>query len=92
MVSGELEFRAYDKDGERREARRIIADTIGPDLRFGTATYQRAARPVVESEAVVEATGPEATTATGWPVYNVSTKGPVVTSPFGGVRTNDMTI
>ncbi|GAA3278653.1 single-stranded DNA-binding protein [Paenarthrobacter aurescens] len=36
-VSGELEFRSYDKDGERREARRIIADTIGPDLRFGTA-------------------------------------------------------
>lgn len=32
-VSGELEFRSYDKDGERREARRIIADTIG--LIFG---------------------------------------------------------
>ncbi len=45
-VSGELEFRSYDKDGERREARRIIADTIGPDLRFGTATYQRSARAV----------------------------------------------
>ena len=43
-VAGELEFRSYDKDGERREARRIIADTIGPDLRFGTAVYQRFAR------------------------------------------------
>ena len=33
-VAGELEFRSYEKDGERREARRIVADTIGPDLRF----------------------------------------------------------
>lgn len=40
-VAGELEFRSYEKDGERREARRIVADTIGPDLRFGTAVYHR---------------------------------------------------
>ncbi len=89
-VSGELEFRSYDKDGARREARRIIADTIGPDLRFGTATYQRSARAVTEPEATVEAMGPEATTATGWPVYNVTTKSPVVASPFGRTPGSEM--
>lgn len=91
-VAGELEFRSYDKDGERREARRIIADTIGPDLRFGTATYQRAARAVAEPEAQVEAIGPEATTATGWPVFNVTTKSPVVTPPFAGAPETEMTL
>jgi single-strand DNA-binding protein len=77
-VAGELEFRSYEKDGERREARRIVADTIGPDLRFGTAAYQRSshaaiATPAPEVQASTEAPAvePEA------PAYNVSLKGPV---------------
>ena len=52
-VSGELEFRAFEKDGEKREARRIVAETIGPDLRFGTAVYHRSPRAAAGPEAGV---------------------------------------
>jgi single-strand DNA-binding protein len=77
-VAGELEFRSYEKDGERREARRIVADTIGPDLRFGTAAYQRSshgagvvASPEVQAGVEAAAVEPVA------PAYNVSLKPPV---------------
>lgn len=90
-VAGELEFRSYEKDGERREARRIVADTIGPDLRFGTAVYQRM------SHASVAAPNAEVRADLGAPVaaedatqaYNVTSKSPVV-PPFGGVAGNEM--
>ena len=91
-VSGELEFRAYDKDGERREARRIIAETIGPDLRFGTAVYQRSSHPAPRPDAEVSA-DPHAS-VTGLPsapAYNVSTKSSVVVPPFGPSTGNEMT-
>jgi single-strand DNA-binding protein len=91
-VAGELEFRAYDKDGERREARRIIADTIGPDLRFGTAIYQRSSRTTdARPDAEVHA-GPQAsvTGVSSVPAYNVSTKSPVVVPPFGPATGNEM--
>lgn len=91
-VTGELEFRPYEKDGERREARRILADTIGPDLRFGTAVYQRSSH--------VAASGPDARVAAGSemdpapeaeaPAYNVTLKGPAVVRPFGAVAGNEM--
>jgi single-strand DNA-binding protein len=88
-VSGELEFRAFEKDGERREARRIVAETIGPDLRLGTAAYQRsprvAAGPEVDVDAGVQAS-PEAVT----PAYNIATKGPVAVPPLGGPARNEM--
>jgi single-strand DNA-binding protein len=87
-VAGELEFRSYEKDGERREARRIVADTIGPDLRFGTAMYQRISHaPDTEVRA-----GREAPVASegATPAYNVTSKGPVVAPPFGGVAGNEM--
>lgn len=91
-VSGELEFRSFEKDGERREARRIVAETIGPDLRFGTAAYQRSAR----------AAGPEATVGAGLQAgpdaaqpaapYSVTTKGPVTASPFGGPARTEISL
>ena len=58
-VAGELEFRSYEKDGEKREARRIVADTIGPDLRFGTAAYQRSAHTAVAGPDAGIQVGPE---------------------------------
>lgn len=84
-VAGELEFRSYERDGERREARRIVADTIGPDLRFGTAVYQRMSHaPVAAPDAEVRANletpvAGEAAT----PAYSVTAKSPVVVPPFG---------
>jgi single-strand DNA-binding protein len=90
-VSGELEFRAFEKDGEKREARRIVAETIGPDLRFGTAAYQRsfrtAAGPAVGVDAGLQA-APEATQ----PAYSIATKGPVAVPPFGGPARNEISL
>ncbi|MCB5290806.1 single-stranded DNA-binding protein [Arthrobacter sp. SO3] len=91
-VAGELEFRSYEKDGERREARRIVADTIGPDLRFGTAVYQRsshaaAAGPDAEVQARLDA---PVTAEAGAPAYNVTSKSPVVAPPFGAAAGNEM--
>lgn len=40
-VTGDLEFRSYEKDGAQHEARRIVAEVVGPDLRFGTTSYER---------------------------------------------------
>ncbi|GAB3560228.1 hypothetical protein GCM10027405_09680 [Arthrobacter alkaliphilus] len=89
-VAGELEFRSYEKDGEKREARRIVADTIGPDLRFGTTVYQRSAHTAaVGPDAVVQA-GPEISAAADTPVYNIATKSPVVVRPFGAAQGSEM--
>ena len=91
-VAGELEFRSYEKDGERREARRIVEDTIGPDLRFGTAVYQRMSHaPVAAPEAEVGADLETPVAAEGaTQAYNVTSKGPVVVPPFGSVAGNEM--
>lgn len=91
-VAGELEFRSYEKDGERREARRIVADTIGPDLRFGTAAYQRTshaavAGPVAEVHAGVEAPVAAESAPRG---YSIASKSPVVVPPFGATAGNEM--
>jgi single-strand DNA-binding protein len=89
-VTGELEFRAYDKDGERREARRIIAETIGPDLRFGTAVYQRSSHPAPRPDTEVHADPHVSITGLpSAPAYNVSSKSPVV-PPFGPPTGNEM--
>lgn len=87
-VSGELEFRAFEKDGEKREARRIVAETIGPDLRFGTAAYQRSPRSA-GPEAGVGA-GLNAASEATQPAYSVATKGPVAVPPLGGPAGNEM--
>ncbi|WP_062004641.1 single-stranded DNA-binding protein [Arthrobacter alpinus] len=44
-VTGDLEFRSYEKDGAQHEARRIVAEVVGPDLRFGTTSYERTPKP-----------------------------------------------
>jgi single-strand DNA-binding protein len=90
-VSGELEFRSYEKGGERREARRIVADAIGPDLRFGTAVYQRSshtavAGPDAEVQAGLEARG---TAKAVGPAYNITSKSQVV-PPFGATAGNEI--
>lgn len=75
-VAGELEFRSYEKDGERREARRIVADRIGPDLRFGTAVYQRSSHAAVAGPDTDVHAGLEAPMAAeiGSTAYNVTSK------------------
>lgn len=90
-VAGELEFRGYEKDGERREARRIVADTIGPDLRFGTAVHQRSSHTAAGPDAAVDA-GPQVSGAAeaSAPAYNVATKGPVVVPPLSTAPGNEM--
>lgn len=90
-VAGELEFRSYEKDGERREARRIVADTIGPDLRFGTAAYQRSSHAVVAAPAAEVQTGTEAPAVEpAAPAYNVSLKGPVFLPHKGAAARNEI--
>ncbi len=91
-VAGELEFRSYEKDGEKREARRIVADTIGPDLRFGTAVYQRSAHTAVSGPEAGIQVGPEvsADAEAASPVYNIATKSPVVVPPFGAAQGSEM--
>lgn len=91
-VAGELEFRSYEKDGERREARRIVADTIGPDLRFGTSAYQRASHEAVAGPDAALLAGVEVPMAaeTAVPAYNVTAKNPVVVPPFAAAAGNEM--
>jgi single-strand DNA-binding protein len=91
-VAGELEFRSYEKDGERREARRIVADTIGPDLRFGTAAYQRTSHTAVVGPDAEVHVGADAsrTAETASPAYNIASKSPVVVPPFGATAGNEM--
>lgn len=90
-VAGELEFRSYEKDGERREARRIVADTIGPDLRFGTAAYQRSSHAAVTAPAPQVQAGPEAVPVEPTaPAYNVLLKGPVFLPPLGAKPGNEI--
>ena len=46
MVTGRLEQRSWETpEGERRTKVEIVADEIGPSLRFATAEVQRAERP-----------------------------------------------
>ncbi|WP_159619119.1 single-stranded DNA-binding protein [Arthrobacter zhaoguopingii] len=92
-IAGELEFRSYEKDGERREARRILADTIGPDLRFGTAVYQRSSHAaVVGPDAEVQfGSGTARVEKPASPAYNLTSKGPVAAPTFGVAAGNEMT-
>ncbi|WP_218713034.1 single-stranded DNA-binding protein [Arthrobacter sp. BF1] len=68
-VTGDLEFRSFEKDGAQHEARRIIAEVIGPDLRFGTTSYERtpkvAPTVTVGSPEHVQSQ-PEVTNGSGW--------------------------
>ncbi len=52
MVSGRLDQRSWEtEDGERRSKVEIVADEIGPSLRFATADVQRRERRPSPAEA-----------------------------------------
>ena len=49
VVTGRLEQRSWEtEEGERRSKVEIVADEVGPSLRFATADVQRVERPVIE--------------------------------------------
>lgn len=86
-VTGDLEFRSYEKDGAQHEARRIVAEVVGPDLRFGTTSYERTPKTIptvtmgnperVQSE-------PGVTNRLGWvPTMPVASPSVGGTSPSG---------
>ncbi|WP_315913269.1 single-stranded DNA-binding protein [Arthrobacter sp. lap29] len=87
-VTGDLEFRSYEKDGAQHEARRIVAEVVGPDLRFGTTSYERTpkAMPTVtmgSPDHVQSETG--VTNGSGW----VPTM-PVTSPSAGGTNSNGL--
>lgn len=41
VVSGRLEQRTWEKDGEKKSTVEIVADAVGVDLTYATATVQR---------------------------------------------------
>lgn len=44
IVSGRLEQRNYEKDGERKSVVEIVADEVGPSLRWARAEVERITR------------------------------------------------
>jgi single-strand DNA-binding protein len=49
VVTGRLEQRSWEtEEGERRTKVEIVADEVGPSLRFATAEVSRVERPVTE--------------------------------------------
>jgi len=44
IVTGRLETREYEKDGQKRTATQIVADALGPELRFATVQVERTER------------------------------------------------
>ncbi|WP_113718109.1 single-stranded DNA-binding protein [Arthrobacter dokdonensis] len=89
-VAGELEFRSYEKDGAQHEARRIVAEVVGPDLRFGTSSYQRTTK--ANLGASVAAHGPDHTepgVANGW---GTAPAHPMSAPSVGGIPSNGIHI
>lgn len=41
VVTGRLNYQSWEKDGERRNKIEVIADAIGPDLKWATAVVTR---------------------------------------------------
>jgi single-strand DNA-binding protein len=41
IVVGRLQFDTWEKDGEKRSKVKIVADHVGPDLRWATASIER---------------------------------------------------
>lgn len=44
IVTGRLEQESWEKDGEKRSKVVLVADAIGPDLRWATAVVERTQR------------------------------------------------
>ena len=89
-VTGDLEFRSYEKDGAQHEARRIVAEVVGLDLRFGTTSYERTPKaiPTVTMGSPEHVhTEPGVTNGSGW----VPTM-PVTSPSVGGISANGLQI
>jgi single-strand DNA-binding protein len=58
VVTGRLEQRSWEtEDGERRSKVEIVADEIGPSLRFATAEVRRTERRTTETDGPAEPVG-----------------------------------
>ncbi len=65
VVTGRLEHRSWETDeGEHRSKVEIVADEIGPSLRFATADVQRSRRQGIEE--VPESRRPRALRSEAW--------------------------
>ena len=40
-LNGKIDYQSWEKDGERRSKIVVIADAVGPDLRWATAKVER---------------------------------------------------
>lgn len=68
VVTGDLHFQSYEKDGQRRQGTQIVASAVAPSLRFATVDVQR--NPKAPSPET-SATGPVATAEAGWAVASI---------------------
>lgn len=60
IVTGRLEQRSYeDKSGEKRSIVEIVADEIGPSLRWATAEIEKTERSTAPKAAAATADNPE---------------------------------
>jgi single-strand DNA-binding protein len=60
VVTGRLEHRSWEtEEGEHRSKVEVVADDIGPSLRFATAEVQRTERRGAESDESTEEATPE---------------------------------
>ncbi len=58
IVTGRLEQRSWEtEDGDRRFKVEVVADEVGPALRFATAEVHRVMRPAAEGTPVDEGAG-----------------------------------
>lgn len=49
IVTGRLEQREYEKDGDKRTTVEVVADEVGPSLRWARAEVERIARDTADS-------------------------------------------
>lgn len=71
LVTGRLEQRTWlDKDGERHTVYEVVADEVGPSLRWATASIQRVVRSVSSGAPVPSPDGGGDVDATAAPVPN----------------------
>jgi len=45
VVTGRLSYRTWETNGEKRSKVEVVADAVGPDLRWATASVTRTERP-----------------------------------------------
>lgn len=74
LVSGDLHFQPYERDGQRRQGVQIVANAVAPSLRFATADVHRnpKAPAAATNGPAPEATGPVFVQETpSWPTVSV---------------------